>query len=59
METGLRDEREVKMTAGEWMFYGGIAGTAVSIVGFIIWKIVLAAKKKNLKKDLEAEYFSM
>ena len=47
------------MTAGEWMFYGGIAGTVVSVIGFAVWKIVPAVKKKNLKKDLEEEYFSM
>lgn len=46
------------MTQGELMFYGGIICAVLSLIIIIIWKIILAKKRKHLKAKLGDEYFS-
>lgn len=43
-------------TAGEWMFYGGIALAAFSLVMVFVLTGVFAAKKRKTIKKLEQQY---
>ena len=43
------------MTVGEWMLYGGMAGTVISLtVVFVALKIFNRRRKKALQKIMES-----
>ncbi len=43
-------------TPGELLFYGGIAGMAVTLIVAIIVIIVMSGSRKRLRRKLKEEY---
>lgn len=43
-------------TPGELLFYGGIAGMAVTLIAAIIVIIVMSGSRKRLRRKLRDEY---
>lgn len=44
------------MTAGEWMFYGGIGCFLLCLVGLVITKTALHIRGKKLRSRFDEEY---
>lgn len=55
MADGYQEGSE-SMTAGEWMFYGGIACFLLCLVGLVITKAALHARGKKLRSRFDEEY---
>lgn len=46
----------MKVTAGEFMFYGGIGLFVAAVIAFVIIKIILSSKGKKIKTELAHKY---
>ena len=46
----------MNLSNGEMLFYGGIAGMAVTVIVSVIIVIVLAGSRKRLRKKMNDEY---
>lgn len=46
----------MELTPGEMLFYGGIAGMAITLVVAIIVIIVMSGSRRRLRKKLKEEY---
>jgi len=46
----------IKWTLGAMMFYGGIAGAALTLVATIVVSIVMKNSRKNIIRKLNDEY---
>ena len=46
----------MELTPGEMLFYGGIAGMAITLVVAIIVIIVMSDSRRRLRKKLKEEY---
>jgi len=49
-------EKTMEWTTGNIMFYGGLAGAAVTLLAAIIAAISLARGNKRIKRKLDQEY---
>lgn len=46
------------LSPGETMLYAGIAGVVLSILLYVVLKLILSKKEKKLKAELNSEYFN-
>ncbi len=46
----------IALTPGEMLFYGGIAGMAITLIAALIVVIVMSGSRRRLRKKLKEEY---
>ena len=54
--TDIHAGREIKMTVGQLMLYGGIGLTGISVLGFVICIAVFSVRKKKMMDKLTNMY---